>query len=33
MPETPAEPTNLVLEQLSLMRAETNAMRGDERAF
>ena len=25
MPKTPAEPTNLVLEQLRVMRAETNA--------
>jgi hypothetical protein len=25
MPKTPAEPTNLVLEQLGVMRAETNA--------
>ena len=25
MPKTPTEPTNLVLEQLRLMRAETNA--------
>jgi hypothetical protein len=25
MPKTPSEPTNLVLEQLRIMRAETNA--------
>ena len=29
MTNTPAEPTNLVLEQLRLMRAEMSAMRAD----
>ena len=29
MADTPSEPTNLVLEQLRVMRAETNAMRAE----
>jgi hypothetical protein len=34
MPETPSEPTNLVLEQLRVMRAETNARFDDvQRGF
>ena len=32
MTETPAEPTNLVLEQLRVMRAETAAMRAETNA-
>jgi uncharacterized protein YdcH (DUF465 family) len=32
MTKTPAEPTNLVLEQLRLMRAETAAMRAETNA-
>jgi hypothetical protein len=32
MPKTPAEPTSLVLEQLRLIRAETNAMRAESNA-
>jgi len=32
MSKTPAEPTNLVLEQLRLMRAETVAMRAETSA-
>jgi hypothetical protein len=32
MPKAPSEPTNLVLEQLRLIRAETNAMRAETNA-
>lgn len=32
MANTPAEPTNLVPEQLRIMRAETNAMRAETNA-
>lgn len=33
MPKAPAEPTNLVLEQLRAMRAEANAMRAEMNAM
>ena len=32
MPKNPSEPTNLVLEQLRLIRAEANAMRAETNA-